>query len=233
MQDEQRHMHNEDKIGAGTNNDVPANVEKLLTYLGEVWQRLHEPSADDLQQVTQFIMALPEPYRTQGLQTIVRHLTSYMSLHLLKLMTTFQQKAEAEGIDAGEVAATFADLLPESFQMLELCTHIAVHSIDDLIDLTNITVGLAGLSRVDTAERAQHWMYTLPHIYVNQIKEENFVEEGVASQQKEVLPSANFTDIDSASVDFTFTLPARAASTKREQQRDLAMPRLKILSSVA
>src|SRR5439155_873566 len=89
---------------------------------------------------------------------------------------TFQQKAEQEGIDAEEVAATFADTLPESFQtMMELGRHVSIEYIDDLVNLSNITIGAYGLSHTHPAERGQSWIYSLPGWYLDDLVEEHLL----------------------------------------------------------
>ena len=138
--------------------------------------RTHEPSAEQLKRITEFVVGLDEPYRTIGLTAIAEHLVSCMKLHFLDIMATFQQKAEQEGIDAEERECTFEDILPKRFPvMMGLSKRLTKQSLDDLTVLSNVTIGLYGLSQSDSAEEAQSWMYELSTLYPRRLAREGFV----------------------------------------------------------
>lgn len=152
-------------------------IRRLIDYLGELWQRPHQPSPETLKRITKFVMGLPEEYRAMGLKAIAEHLVNDMGLHILDVMATFQKGAEQEGIDAEEREGTFEDVMLETFQTLtELSKQVSVKSISDLINLSNITIGLYGLYQVDSAEDAQSVMYTLPLLYRRQLAQRSLVD---------------------------------------------------------
>lgn len=153
---------------------VPSHIRQRLEYLGDLWQRSHEPSATTLRRIAEFVVSLPEPYRVMGLKAIAEHFVNNISLHFLDIMATFQQKAEYEGLDAEEREETFRDILPELFPtMMGLSKCVSVQSIDDLLTLSNITLGLYRHSQLASAEGAQRWMYKLPAQYCNQLAREH------------------------------------------------------------
>jgi hypothetical protein len=95
-----------------------------------------------------------------------------MQLHLLALMAIFQKRAEQEGISLQECQATLNDTLPEAFQTLKaLSTHLSVRSLDELAALNNITIALYTLSEAETAEEAQRWLYELPTVYSQKLRQ--------------------------------------------------------------
>jgi len=151
-------------------------TQHLIDYLGELWRRPHEPSPETLKRVTEFVMGLPEEYRAMGLKAIAEHLVNNMSLHILDVVATFQKEAEQEGIDAEEREGTLEDVMPETFQTLtELSGQVSVKSMSDLVNLSNITIGLYGLYQVDSAEDAQSVMYTLPLLYREQLTQRSLI----------------------------------------------------------
>lgn len=110
------------------------------------------------------------------MQDIAEKLTESMVSHYLDILATFEAKSREEGIDAAEQAATISDckmdLLPI---MTGLTARLSVQTLDDLLTLAAITVGLFGLSLVETAEQAQHWLYALPREYARQLEEEHLI----------------------------------------------------------
>ncbi|MGH2493373.1 MAG: hypothetical protein ACRDIV_01585, partial [Ktedonobacteraceae bacterium] len=90
--------------------------------------------------------------------------------------TTFRQKAEEEGIDTEEREGALQDIMAELYPtLMRLNRNIAIHSLDDLINLSNITFGLYGLSQVNSAERARRWLYRLPRLYHDQLAQEHLI----------------------------------------------------------
>ncbi len=103
MQDEQRltQQNDEQVVSPSLRN------QRVLEYLEDLWKRPHMPSQEDLKRISEFVVSLPEEYRSVGLTTIANHFVNNMSLHMLELMATFQQKAEQEGISSRECKKTF------------------------------------------------------------------------------------------------------------------------------
>jgi len=158
------------------NDQSLLRTQRIIEHLEGLWQCPQEPSPNELRQITEFIVSLQEPYRSTGLEIIARHTVSNMSLHILALMATFQQKAEQEAISPEDRKETFEHIQPEVFRILdELSKHVSVRSLDDLAALTNITVSLQTLSQNDSAEAAQSWLYELPTMYYRQLTQENLV----------------------------------------------------------
>ena len=83
-----------------------------------------------------------------GITNIAEYLVSNMGLHFLDIMATFQEKAQQEGIDLEECEGTFHDITEELFPtMMGLTTNVSVQSLEDLVTLSNITIGLYRLSQ--------------------------------------------------------------------------------------
>lgn len=143
---------------------------RIIEHLVKQWQRPHEPSHDDFKRIIEFILTLPEEYKTIGLTTIADHFINGMGLHMLALLTTFQEKAEQEGFPSEEQRETFEDVLPLMFQALNLLNkQVAVSSLDEVAALTNITAPLYILSSTDSAQQAQNWLYELPTTYCQRL----------------------------------------------------------------
>jgi len=153
------------------------NKEALIEHLENQWRSVDEPtSIITLKRIIEFIVGLEEENRNAGLTAIAQHFISTLSLHYLDIMSIFQQKAEQEEIDLEEREGTFHDTLEASFPlMLGLSSDISIQSLNDLLTLSNITVGLYRLSHVDSAERAQRWMYKLPKLYHSQLAQEHLI----------------------------------------------------------
>ncbi len=134
--------------------------------------RSHEPSHSDFKRIIEYVLDIPEEYRKIGLTTVAEHFVNGMELHLLALMTMFQEKAESEGISLEERRATLNYVLPKAFQTLEaLSKQISVKSLDELVALNNITIALYTLSNAETAEEAQKWLYELPTTYSRKLRQ--------------------------------------------------------------
>ncbi|MFL5656152.1 MAG: hypothetical protein ACJ8CB_18475 [Ktedonobacteraceae bacterium] len=195
MRDEQRLMQEDDEQVVSPS----LRTQRILEHLEKQWQRPHEPSHDDFKRIIEFVLNLPEEYRSVGLTTIAEHFVNGMGLHLLAIMATFQQKAKQEDISLEEYQETFNDTLPKAFQTLAaLSKRISIESLDELAALNNITIALYTLSRVDSAEEAQKWLYELPTTYYRKLLQANLLVD-VHSHEKEVtsLPMAsdsNFVD---------------------------------------
>ena len=152
------------------------NKEALIEYLEDQWQSIHEASSIRFRPLIELIVGLDEENRNAGLTAIAKHFISTLSLHYLDIMSIFQQKAEQEEIDLEEREGTFHDTLESSFPlMLGLSSNIFIQSLNDLLTLSNITVGLYRLSHVDSAESAQRWMYKLPKLYHSQLAQEHLI----------------------------------------------------------
>ncbi len=166
MPDEEASIHKDDSL----------HTLHTIEYLEDQWRGVHESSSNTLKRIVEFVGNLDEEYRTAGLTAIAEYFANALSLHFLDIMSTFQQKAEQEGIDLDEREGTFHDILSESYPvMMELNRNIFIQSLDDLLTLSNITFGLYGLSQVDSAESAQRWMYKLPKLYHSQLAQEHLV----------------------------------------------------------
>lgn len=151
-------------------------IQRLIESLGDLWQHSQHLPSENLKRIIEFAIQFPEAYRAMALTKIAEYLVDNMGLHLLDIMTIFQQKAEQEGIDREECEATFQDIMPELFpSMMRLGRNLSIHSLDDLIRLSNITFGLYGLSQPETAEEAQRWIYTLPRVYYSQLEQDHLI----------------------------------------------------------
>lgn len=151
-------------------------TQHLIECLEDLWQYPHELSPEKFKPIIEFVAHFPQPYQMMGIAKIAEYLVSNMGLHFLDIMTTFQEKAEQEGIDPEEREGTFKDIMAELFPiMMELSRNVSVQSLDDLLTLSNITFGLYRLSRPESAERAQRWMYKLPKLYYSQLAQDHLV----------------------------------------------------------
>jgi len=198
-------------------------TQRLIESLGELWQHPHQISSEKLKRIVEFVVHFPEPYRAMAMTKVAEYLVDAMGLHYLDIMTTFRQKAEEEGIDREEREGTFQDIMPELFPtMMRLSRNISVHSLDDLINLSNITFGLYGLSLVNSAERAQRWMYRLPRLYHDQLAQEHLISgpqgQVTLSFQAEIRSSVTkqpqFTVTGQATLSWNLPDPGIATSTK-------------------
>lgn len=157
MQNEQQVLFEENE------NDPILRTKHIIEYLENLWQRPNEPSAEALKQITEFVVVLPEQQRAIALKVIASHLVSHLSLRYLEIISTFQQKAKQEGIEAIEIEATLSDVLSNDFQqMMELNNNLSIQSLDDLLNLSNAIIGLYRHSQLLSAENAQWWTYRLP-----------------------------------------------------------------------
>lgn len=150
--------------------------QRLVEHLKDLWQNSQEPTAETLKRI---IVALPEPYRSMGMEAIAERIVNNIKLHFLDIIATFVQKAEQEGIDAEERAETLQDIKLNAYRLMELSKHVSVHSLDDLLKLATTTSGLNALSKVKDAESAQSWMYKLPALYQGRLQQEHLIEENI------------------------------------------------------
>ena len=161
---------------ASTHYADPLLTQRAIECLEDQWQSVHQPSSITSKRIVEFVGSLDEENRTAGLTVIAEYFVNALTFHFLNIMSTFQQKAEQDGIDLDEREGTFHDILSESFPvMMELNRNIFIQSLDDLLTLSNITFGLYRLSQVDSAESAQRWMYKLPKLYYRQLAQEHLV----------------------------------------------------------
>ncbi len=172
MQDEQRSMQRNDEQAISPS----LRAQRIIEYLEDLWARPHTPSPNELKRITEFVVSLPEEYRSVGLTTIADHFVNGMGLHILDIMATFQQRAEQEGISSKEIKETFDDIRSQVFQLLEvLSKQLSVQSLDSLAALCNITIALYTLSRSDSAEEARSWLYELPTTYQSELIQEKMI----------------------------------------------------------
>ena len=154
--------------------EISQRMQHLVDSLKDLWNRPHTPSHEELNRILEFVVHLPGSYHAAALTTIAENLVSSMELHYLDILATFREKAGQEGIDAEEQEATLVDSMTEMFPLLMgLSKRIVVQSLDDLATLSAITIGLYGLSHVESAEQAQRWIYSLPKVYIRQLAQEH------------------------------------------------------------
>lgn len=157
-------------------HSLSLRTQRLINYLEDLWKRPYQPSSEILKGITEFLTQLPEPYQMIGMTKIAEYFVSRMGLHFLDIMTTFQRKAENEGISGEERIQTIQGTMPELFlDMMGLSKEVYIRSLDDLVTLGNITFSLYTLSQVSTAEEAQNWMYELPILYRRQLAQERLL----------------------------------------------------------
>jgi hypothetical protein len=172
-----REMQEKHEIWHNAGDDMPLRTGRLVEYLGTLTKRDYEPSADALKDIAHFVLDLADPYKTMGLRALAVHFVNSMGLHYLQLMVAFQENAEKEGIEQETMTGTFDDIMPQWFQkMVELDFVLSVESVDDLIKLVNITIGLFRPSQLTSAENTQRWLYSLPEIYYAQLEKEQLVK---------------------------------------------------------
>jgi len=223
MQDEQRltQQNDEQVVSPSLRN------QRVLEYLEDLWKRPHMPSQEDLKRISEFVVSLPEEYRSVGLTTIANHFVNNMSLHMLELMATFQQKAEQEGISSRECKKTFDKTLPKAFQVLAaLNTQASVQSLDSLVALSNITIALYTLSWSDSAEEAQSLLYELPTMYYERLTQENLVVKDHKSA-----PDDSATAQPSKSSDWSSYQPMQGYIIPERGMTEVTIPTQKVSSS--
>ena len=158
------------------NKEISVRAQNIIEHLEKSWKLPQELSPENLRYVTELIVSLQEPYRSVGFRIIAEHIVNDMSLHILDMMSTFQRKAEEEGISSEERNETFGTILPETFQILgELTTHISVQSLDDVATLSNITISLQEATDTTSASEAQSLLYEIPTMYYKQLTHEHLV----------------------------------------------------------
>ncbi len=154
--------------------EISQRMQHLVDSLKDPWNRPHTPSHEELNRILEFVVHLPGSYYAAALTTIAENLVNSMELHYLDILATFREKAGQEGIGAEEQEATLVDSMTEVFPLLMgLSKRIVVQSLDDLATLSAITIGLYGLSHVESAEQAQRWIYSLPKVYIRQLAQEH------------------------------------------------------------
>ncbi len=152
------------------------NKEASIKHLENQWRSVDEASSIRFRPLIELIVSLDEEDRTAWLTEIAKHLANILCQHFLEMLVIFAQRAEQEEIDLEEREGTFHDTLEASFPlMLGLSSNISIQSLNDLLTLSNITVGLYRLSHVDSAERAQRWMYKLPKQYRSQLAQAHLI----------------------------------------------------------
>lgn len=154
------------------NKTEPMSVrsQRLLMHFKNQWSEKQEPSCELIQRL---LADLPGPYRDMAITSLAERLVNDMKLHFLDIIATFYQKAEQEGIDEEEREETLRDIEADTLQLMELSKNISISSLDELLQLSNITSGLEMLSRSKDAESAQSWMYKLPALYQERVEQEH------------------------------------------------------------
>src|SRR5436853_7935296 len=94
-------------------NDITTRDQRLIEHLQNSWQSFQELAPEQLADISRFILGLEEPYRSTALNVIAKHMVSTMSLHILSLMTTFQNNPEQEDILPEDCKETFEQVLPK------------------------------------------------------------------------------------------------------------------------
>lgn len=156
--------------------EISQRTRYLIDSLKDVWEQFQELSHEKLGRILEMTVHFPEPYRIAAMNVIAEKLVSSIGVHYLDVLAMFRENAEKEGIDAGERDATLDDSMTELFPLiLDLSRKVAVRSLDDLATLSAITIGLYGLSHVESAEQAQDWIYSLPKAYIEQLDREHLL----------------------------------------------------------
>ncbi|HLQ10735.1 MAG TPA: hypothetical protein VK134_03975, partial [Ktedonobacteraceae bacterium] len=172
MQDEKRSIPQNDEHVVSPS----VRIQNIIEYLADLWKSPHTPSNEDLKRIAEFVVRLPEAYISTGLTTLAENFVNGISLHILEMMATYQQKAEQDGICAEDIQRTFEDVFPGAFSTLEtLRKQLSIQSLDALAALSNITIPLYTLSRADSAAEAQTWLYELSETYQNELQQENML----------------------------------------------------------
>lgn len=157
-------------------NQSSSRAHNIISHLEKLWQYPKELTPDNLRQITEFILSLPQPYREIGFKKIAEYTISGMNLHILNIMTKFQLKAQEEGISLEEVKKTFEHINPETFQVLNTVSqYTSISSLDNLATLSNIVISLQTLSEANSADEAQSWLFELPQLYYEQLAQENLI----------------------------------------------------------
>ncbi|HYK86585.1 MAG TPA: hypothetical protein VEV19_14540 [Ktedonobacteraceae bacterium] len=160
------------------NEQKPSSSQLILEHLEDLWRGLNEPSPVILRRIVEFIATLEEPHRSASFKIIAEHFISHMGLHILDLMTTFQQKAEEENISLANQQETLNHVLQEAPVIFEeLIKRISLQSLDDMAALSNISVELQALSSSETAEDAQSWLYELPSMFYRLLAQEKLISK--------------------------------------------------------
>jgi hypothetical protein len=159
-------------------HNAQARTKRIINHLEDKLQLLQMPSPYGLSQVMAFITGLQDPWyeadRIAVLKRIAEYVVSTMNIHMLNLLAIFKEKAEEEGIRSEDREETLNYVLPVITRVTgEVSTRLSVQSLDDLAALINITVRLQVLSRTDSADEAQNWLYELPAMYQRQLTNED------------------------------------------------------------
>ena len=150
--------------------------QRIKESMVELWQIHHQQYADILSSALELTLHLPQTERAVGFTIITQHLFSHMSLHMLDIMAIFQQKAEVEGMSIKDRQEITEQTFSRAFEAFEtIRKQLCIKSLDNLARFNNITIGLYGLSKVDSAEEAASWLYMLPEVYLEQLREDNML----------------------------------------------------------
>lgn len=165
MQDE----HSSIEMQKSQENEAQ-RTRRFIDYLGNLWQRPHEPSIKELKHIAEFAVTLPTEEKLASFRAIAHHFVNAMSLHCLEVMAIFRIKAEQEGIAQEEITGTFEDVFSETWHILDgVNMYLSIQSLEDVVNLAHITIGLYELYQIESAEDAQSVMYDLPSIYYDSL----------------------------------------------------------------
>jgi len=164
-------------------SDITTRDQRVIEHFKNACENLEEISPELLADISKFIVGLSEPYKNTALNMIAEYMVGTMKVHILSLMTTFQNNAKQDGIRPENCKETFEQVLPETFRILsELSKNISVESLDELYTLTHITGSLQTLNETTSAAMAQNSLYRLPSMYYRELDKEHLVTKVVFTQ---------------------------------------------------
>ncbi|HJT57190.1 MAG TPA: hypothetical protein VJ761_11895 [Ktedonobacteraceae bacterium] len=181
-------------------------TQRIIQHLEDKWQLLEVPSPQSLSQTMAFVTGMLEPWhesdKIAGLQGIAEYVAAMMNMHLLNLLAIFHQRAEEEGISLQDRNETLNYVMPVFTRVMkEVSVGLSIQSLDDLAALINITARLQILSRTDSADEAQNWLYELPAMYQRQLINERLLADPYAPSSTTTTEpdTSRFTDWSSTS----------------------------------
>ncbi|HWS83576.1 MAG TPA: hypothetical protein VN207_04895 [Ktedonobacteraceae bacterium] len=182
-------------------NDITTRDQRVIEHFKNACENLQEISPELLADISTFIVGLEEPHKLTALNMIAEYLVSTMKVHILSLMTTFQNNAEQDDIRPENCKKTFEQVLPEIFRIFsELSKNTSIQSLDDLYALTHITGSLQTLHETTSAAMAQNSLYRLPSMYYRELDKMHLVTRELDKEQHPV-PKVVFTQSFSAEAD--------------------------------
>lgn len=165
-------------------DNITIRDQHVIEHFKSACENIVEISPELLADLSTFIVGLEEPYKLTALNIIAEYLVSTMKVHILSLMTTFQNNAEQEDIRPEYCKKTFEHVLPKIFS--ELSKNVSIRSLDDLYTLTHITGSLQILHETAYAAMAQNSLYRLPSMYYRELEKEHLVTRELEKEQHSV-----------------------------------------------